>query len=123
MLLGDLLIWYYENMAGIKSNSETPGFKQIIMKPGFNAGLTYVNASYESIYGTIKSDWKKDKKALVWNITIPANTSAIVYLPATDISAISINKQKLDKTSYTYSVEKNQIIVTLSSGNFAISVK
>ncbi len=57
MLLGDLLIWYYENMAGIKSNPETPGFKQIIMKPDFNAGLTYVNASYESIYGLIKSDW------------------------------------------------------------------
>lgn len=61
MLLGDLLIWYYENMAGIKSNPETPGFKQIIMKPDFDAGLTYVNASYESVYGTIKSDWKKIK--------------------------------------------------------------
>ncbi|BDU26696.1 glycoside hydrolase family 78 protein [Flavobacterium sp. GSB-24] len=123
MLLGDLLIWYYENMAGIKSNPETPGFKQIIMKPDFNAGLTYVNASYESIYGLIKSDWKKDKKALVWNVTIPENTSAIVYLPTTDISAVSINKQKLDKTSHAFSVEKNQIIVTLSSGNFAINVK
>ena len=123
MLLGDLLIWYYENMAGIKSNPETPGFKQIVMKPDFNAGLTYVNASYESIYGTIKSDWKKDKKALVWNITIPANTSAVVYLPANDVSAVSINKQKLDKTSHAFSIEKNQIIVTLSSGNFAINVK
>ncbi|MNE94201.1 Bacterial alpha-L-rhamnosidase [compost metagenome] len=93
------------------------------MKPDFNAGLTYVNASYESIYGTIKSDWKKDKKGLVWNITIPANASAIVYLPSSNIAAISINKQKLDKTSYAYSVEKNQIVVTLSSGNFAINVK
>ncbi|MCR4032031.1 MULTISPECIES: glycoside hydrolase family 78 protein [Flavobacterium] len=123
MLLGDLLIWYYENMAGIKSNPETPGFKQIIMKPDFNAGLTYVNASYESVYGLIKSDWKKDKKALVWNITIPANTSAIVYLPASDVSTILINKQKLDKTSFAYSKDKNQVIVTLSSGNYAINVK
>ncbi len=27
------------------------------------------------------------------------------------------------KTSYTHSTEKNQIVVTLSSGNFAINVK
>ena len=123
MLLGDLLIWYYENMAGIKSNPETPGFKQIIMKPDFTAGLTYVNASYESVYGLIKSDWKKDKKALVWNITIPANSSAVVYLPTTDVSAVSINKQKLDKTSHSYKTEKSNLAITLSSGTYILNVK
>ena len=93
------------------------------MKPDFSAGLTYVNASYESVYGTIKSDWKKDKKSLVWNITVPANTSAIVYLPASDISKVLINKQNLDKTSYSYTTDKNQVIITLSSGNYAVNVK
>ncbi|MHC0446948.1 family 78 glycoside hydrolase catalytic domain [Flavobacterium sp. 3-218] len=122
MLLGDLLIWYYENMAGIKSNPETPGFKQIIMKPDFNAGLTYVNASYESVYGTIKSDWKKDKKSLIWNITIPANTSAIVYLPTSDISTVSINKQRLDKT-FNSKIENNNIVLTLESGSYVFNVK
>jgi alpha-L-rhamnosidase len=124
MLLGDLLIWYYENMAGIKSNPETPGFKQILMKPDFNAGLTYVNASYESIYGTIKSDWKKSKTKLDWKITIPANSSAVVYLPASEASAVTIDNQKLDKAfSTSYKLEHNFIVLNLSSGSYSIAVK
>lgn len=119
MLLGDLLIWYYENMAGIKSNSETPGFKQIIMKPDFNAGLTFVNASYESIYGLIKSDWKKNKNTLEWKITIPANSSALVYLPTTNASDVKVNKQKVDENS---KIEKNKMVLELPSGIYQINV-
>jgi len=121
MLLGDLLIWYYENMAGIKSNPETPGFKQIIMKPDFNAGLTFVNASYESIYGLIKSDWKKSKNSLQWKITIPANSSAVVYLPTGNASLVTVNNQKLDKASYK--TENNNIVLTLPSGSYVLNVK
>ena len=123
MLLGDLLIWYYENMAGIKSNPETPGFKQIIMKPDFNAGLTFVNASYESVYGLIKSDWKKSKNTLQWKITIPANSSALVYLPTDKASSVTVNNQKLEKSSASYKTEKNNIVLTLPSGSYILNVK
>jgi alpha-L-rhamnosidase len=122
MLLGDLLIWYYENMAGIKSNPETPGFKQIIMKPDFKAGLTFVNASYESVNGLIKSNWKKQKNSLEWNITIPANTTALVYLPTTDSKKITVNKTKLEKTSIAFKAEGNQQMLSLPSGIYTINL-
>jgi len=123
MLLGDLLIWYYENMAGIKSDPENPGFKKIIMKPDFNAGLTYVNASYESIYGTIKSNWKKNKNALEWKVVIPVNSSAVVYLPTANASSVMVNNQKLEKSSASYKTENNGIAVTLPSGVYVLNVK
>ncbi|MFV5693404.1 glycoside hydrolase family 78 protein [Flavobacterium sp. LT1R49] len=119
MLLGDLLIWYYENIAGIKSKPETPGFKQIIMKPDFNAGLTFVNASYESIYGLIKSDWNKNKTNLVWKITIPANSSALVYLPTANASDVKVNKEKVSKN---YKTENNKLVLELPSGTYEINV-
>jgi alpha-L-rhamnosidase len=119
MLLGDLLIWYYENMAGIKSNPETPGFKQIIMKPDFNAGLTFVNASYESIYGLIKSNWKKNKTNLIWKITIPANSSALVYLPTANASDVKVNKEKVSKN---YKIENNKLVLELPSGTYELNV-
>ncbi|OXA81501.1 alpha-L-rhamnosidase [Flavobacterium aquidurense] len=121
MLLGDLLIWYYENMAGIKSNPETPGFKQIIMKPDFAAGLTYVNASYESIHGLIKSNWKKSKNNLQWDITVPANTSALVYLPTTTSSNVILNGKKI--IAETYKIDGNNLMLTLPSGTYNVSVK
>ena len=60
MMLGDLLIWYYENLAGIRTDKTDVGFKKIIMKPSLPDGLHFVNASYKSLHGVIKSNWKKD---------------------------------------------------------------
>jgi alpha-L-rhamnosidase len=86
MLLGDLLIWYYENLAGIKA--AVPGFKELVMKPDFVNGLSHVDASYLSVYGLVKSNWKKSTERLEWNIELPVNTSAKIYIPVKDIGRL-----------------------------------
>ena len=50
MLLGDLLIWYYENLAGIKSDAKEVAFKKVIMNPIFPEGLDFVEASLQTKY-------------------------------------------------------------------------
>jgi alpha-L-rhamnosidase len=82
MMLGDLLTWYYENLAGIRTDKTDVGFKKIIMKPSLPDKLNFVNASYKSLYGLIKSNWKKNDQTFEWTISIPANTSATIYIPA-----------------------------------------
>ncbi|MFV0329317.1 MAG: family 78 glycoside hydrolase catalytic domain [Dysgonomonas sp.] len=81
MLLGDLLIWYYECLAGISTDKDIVGFKKINMSPIFPDRLDYINASYESVYGKIASEWRKSDEEVEWKIEIPANTSADVLLP------------------------------------------
>ena len=80
MLLGDLLSWLYEDVAGIRSAA--PGFKKILLKPDFSVDeMDDIEGSYESIYGTISSRWKKQNGRLNWQVTVPANTTATVCLP------------------------------------------
>jgi alpha-L-rhamnosidase len=81
MLLGDLIIWYYENLAGIKADPAVPAFSHIIMKPYVLGDLTYVDASCNSIYGKITSSWKLENGKFNWEVIIPANTTATVYVP------------------------------------------
>ena len=81
MLLGDLLIWYYEDLAGIKCAPDVVGFKKLVMEPVFPEGLDEVSASYHSVYGEIKSAWTKKEGRFSWEITLPGNTSAIVRIP------------------------------------------
>ena len=81
MLLGDFVIWLYEDLAGIKSDYENPGFKHIIMKPTIIDGLNHVAASHKSQYGIIKSEWKIEGNEFNWDVTIPANTTATIYIP------------------------------------------
>jgi alpha-L-rhamnosidase len=81
MLLGDLVVWFYENLAGIRNDPSGAGFRKIRMKPQPVEGLQYVNASYHSPYGRIESSWKKEAGSFKWNIEIPCNSSAIVHIP------------------------------------------
>ncbi len=82
MLLGDLLSWIFEDVAGIRSDSTLTGFKRIIMKPDFLTDeLDDIDASYRSIYGNIISRWHKSNGNILWHVEIPANTSALLYFP------------------------------------------
>lgn len=81
MLLGDLLIWYYEDLAGIKCAPDAIGFKKLVMEPVFPEGLDEVSASYQSVYGEIKSAWTKKNGDFSWDITLPGNTTATVRIP------------------------------------------
>ena len=100
MLLGDLLIWCYEDLAGIKSDAQQVAFKKIIMKPEQVDGLDFVKASYQSIHGKIESHWKTDEQrtSFTWHIRIPANTIATIYVPASSIKNITENGKPVDES-------------------------
>lgn len=80
--LGSVGEWLYSTVAGIDIDPQQPGFQHIIMKPQLGGGLTFAKASVESSYGAIKSHWQLSKETLKWEITIPPNTTATVYQPA-----------------------------------------
>ena len=82
MLLGDLIIWYYEYLGGIRPLA--PGYSKIMLKPYPIKGLDYVNCSYQSVSGLIKSKWKRNGNHFEWEILIPANTTAEVWLPTAE---------------------------------------
>ena len=88
MLVGDLVIWLYEDLAGIKSDPAAPGFKHIIMKPHPVGDLTFVKATHRSPYGLIASDWQRRGANFDWQITVPPNTTATVYVPAKSLDRV-----------------------------------
>ena len=79
MLLGDLIIWEYEYLGGIRAME--PGYSKIQLKPYPIEGLDFVNCAYNSVSGRIESNWKREGNLFEWNFTIPANTTAEVCLP------------------------------------------
>ncbi|HOX57361.1 MAG TPA: family 78 glycoside hydrolase catalytic domain [Candidatus Paceibacterota bacterium] len=82
MLVGDLGIWLYENLAGIKPDPERPGFKHIVMRPEPVGDLQFVKATRRAPYGLIVSDWQRKDGVFRWRITVPVNSTATVYVPA-----------------------------------------
>ena len=79
MLLGDLILWEYEYLGGIRALE--PGYSKIQLKPYPIEGLDFVNCAYESVSGRIESNWKCEGNRFEWDFVIPANTTAEVCLP------------------------------------------
>ena len=123
MLLGDLIIWFYENLAGIKADPDIPAFKHIIMKPYVPGDLSYVDASYNSIYGKIKSGWRLEKDKFFWDVTIPANTSATVYVPTLNREDVMEgNKPASDSDGIIFiGWEDNRAIFEIESGQYSFT--
>ena len=80
---GSVIAWVYRYAAGIDTTPESPGFKEIVIHPHLDSRMTSARAEYDSVYGKIISDWSGTPAGpFSLRVTIPANTSAKVFLPA-----------------------------------------
>lgn len=122
MLLGDLLIWYYEHLIGIKANK--PGFKQIVMKPDFSLPLMQVEGAHRSAYGQIRSSWKKGKDKLQWTVEVPGNTTALVYFPTSDQEKIREHGEGIEGLEGLRFVKKenSHSVFEVGAGTYQFSV-
>lgn len=125
MMLGDLISWYYEDLAGIESSAQEPGFKKIIMQPQFIDELDFVEASYRSPYGLIESSWKVKGRQLSWEITIPANSSAIVAIPGEKLEAVNESGKPLHGAVEIQLLEQKdgKLLLEIGSGNYHFETK
>ncbi len=88
--LGGSAQWLYEYQLGITS-SGAMGYQNFVLQPLPGGNFTAIEGSYTSNYGVIKSQWTADgngsasngtvNKMLSYSATVPANTTATLYLP------------------------------------------
>ncbi|QJD98449.1 family 78 glycoside hydrolase catalytic domain [Mucilaginibacter robiniae] len=123
MLLGDLITWYYQNLAAIKVGIDKPGFKQVIMKPTIPAGLNFVKASYQTPYGLVKSEWEKKSNQFNWHITIPANCTALVSIPATSADGVSEGGKKANATTGLKFIKQDGQMAMFEAGSGSYDFK
>ncbi|MDR1379937.1 MAG: glycoside hydrolase family 78 protein [Tannerella sp.] len=124
MLLGDLIVWFYEYLAGIQNEAGSTGFERISMKPYPVAGLDYVKASYRSVHGLIESAWEQSGDTFQWKITVPGNSVATVYIPASSKNRVTENgKPAASATGVKYMrTEGEYAVFEVGSGNYHFSV-
>jgi alpha-L-rhamnosidase len=84
-MFGEIGAWFYKGLGGIFPDPQNPGFKNIILKPNFVDALEHFEASHLGPYGKINSAWKKEGNTVVYTISIPANSSATLFLETVSI--------------------------------------
>ena len=81
IMFGEIGAWMYKGLAGIKIDENHPGFKNVILSPNFVAGLDHFEAKHTGPNGEIVSSWKREAKSVVYDVVIPANSTASITFP------------------------------------------
>lgn len=92
-MFGSITEYFYKYLAGIQSPMEgntSIGYKNIYIEPHVPEKLEFVNATLETVAGTVSSAWKKETNAFIHNISIPANTSGTIALPVFDFGKVTV---------------------------------
>ena len=74
---GAVCQWLFESMCGIRIAGEN----RFTFAPLPGGSLTHAEASYNSVYGLVKSGWTREDGKLVYTFTVPANCTAELLLP------------------------------------------
>ena len=81
-MMGQIDEWFFNSLVGIRpSTTPKQGYQKFIIAPQPVGDLKYVKASYDTLYGTINVDWTCENGTFTLNVSVPVNTTAVVYLP------------------------------------------
>ncbi|HZQ20763.1 MAG TPA: family 78 glycoside hydrolase catalytic domain [Terriglobales bacterium] len=115
---GSVVAWVYRDLVGIDTAADGTGFQHIVIHPRTDAMMDHASGEYDSVYGNISTDWSQSPDAFTLKISIPANTTATVYLP------LKANAQVWEDGSVVSAAEENgSYIVQTGAGTYAFEVK
>jgi len=115
--------WMMAYSLGIQRDE--PGFRKFILQPEPDPSgqMTWARGYYDSPYGRINSSWKLDKGVFTYTATIPANTSATLYLPAASVKSVTEGGKPVDKGIKFIRFEGGKAVYELKSGSYSFSSK
>ena len=74
---GAVCAWLFQTMCGIR----VAGENRFVIAPKPGGHFTHAEASYDSVYGAVKSAWTREDGKTMYAITVPANCTAELVLP------------------------------------------
>jgi len=123
MLIGDLGLWFYEYLGGIRTDPNCPGFKHIILKPLIVGDFENAGAMHRSMYGMIYSEWEIADGTFRYHVEVPVNTTATLYMPAKVAESVRESGQPASKApgvSFLRS-ENVRAVFELESGSYTFT--
>jgi len=123
-MLGQINEWFFHDLAGIQPGPSAPSFKKILIDPAIVGDLNWVKAKYDSVHGSISTEWKRDATTFALAVTIPPNTTATVYLPAEspdEVNESGIRVAKIPGVKFLH-LENQNAVFEVGSGTYQFTV-
>lgn len=124
LMLGHLMEWFYQGLGGIRQAENSLAYKDLVIHPAFAGDFTEVNNSFNTPYGKVISKWEKTGKVIHVRVTIPVNTTAMIFLPAGQSGKITEKGQpvKNNPAFETTEISGKLISIKTGSGNYDFEI-
>jgi alpha-L-rhamnosidase len=115
--------WMYAVIGGIDLDPQQPGYRHIIMHPQPGGGLIYASAELQSMYGLIRSAWTRKDGRFEWQVTVPANATATIYVPAKHLTQVTESGRSVENANGITFVrmENGFAVFDITSGTYSFS--
>ncbi len=114
--------WMYRTMAGV--SAAEPGYRKVLIDPEPGEGIDHVDFSHETPYGTVRSAWDTKAGPMTLDVTVPANTTAEVHIPAANRWAVTEGGKPIGEVDGVRYVEEadGDVVLEVGSGDYAFAV-
>jgi alpha-L-rhamnosidase len=123
---GGVMEWAFRQLAGI--DTDGPGYRKLVIAPRPPAPdaarevppVSWVRARYDSIRGPIASAWQRTGSEFELEVTLPANTTATVFLPASSVGAVREGGRALGEAPGVRLLreEPGRLVLAVGSGHY-----
>ena len=112
--------WMYGHSLGIQRDENNPAFKHFLLKPEIDptGQMRFAKGHYDS--------WKVEHGVVHYEFTVPGNTTALLYLPASSARYVRENGRIITKKckGVEYAGEEHgKLLLKLQSGKYSFEVR
>jgi alpha-L-rhamnosidase len=116
--------WFTKGLCGIQPDKNCAGYKHFFIKPFIVSEIDFAEATEGSPYGEIFSRWERKDNRIILSVTVPPNTSATVYIPASHPEQVTENGNSLKNAEGVTqkNTENGYVVVETVSGKYQFVV-
>ena len=119
-MMGSVGSWFYRYVLGVTADIQYPAFEQFNIRPVIFNDLSFAEGELATVKGVIKIAWKKTGKILSFDVTVPANSKAVVYVPSSNIKTVTESGRAIGKVKELTLLkeEKDYAVLLVGSGSY-----
>jgi hypothetical protein len=114
--------WMYRTLAGVSALE--PGYAKVLIAPQPGDGITSARYRHETRYGTVRTAWEQTPDGLTLDVTVPANATAELRMPAPSRWAVTEDGQpaELSRAVRFLRMEEGKAVYELGSGDYSFAI-
>jgi len=120
-MLGQIIEWFYGDLAGLAPDPAFPGFARVRIRPQPVDEIDSARADHESPRGRVSVSWRKEGGAFLLDVELPPNTTAEVSIPAADRASVREGGKPAEQVAGVRFLrqEPGRVLLAVDSGRYS----